>query len=393
VEDSLADGWDTHSMNLYYAEAAFHVGQGYDFDRLRGATGFLDFDSIVVGGHDLGDNKFSVGDLAEMLVGTAGSDVLLGGPGNDSLAAGGGGDMLQGGSGADRLDGMGGNDTVDYLSDWIGGGTAGVYVDLASAFAQDGFGTFDTLVSIENAFGTDRDRVLGTLGDVLLGDNGANLLSGLGGLDYIVGNGGNDTIDTGVGMAGVTGDIAVGGAGSDSIIGGSGATFVYGNDGSDTMSGGAGDDWLFGGDFSGSVTGTDSLVGGEGNDVLAVGSAGGNAIMLGSAGNDTLYGGSGAALNDTLTGGTGSDFMYGGVGGNDRFRFESGDLAAGDFDTILGFEVGDQLSFAAGYSGQVSGQQLTLNGISGAYLSHASGWALWMPYALWTSVQGQVAFG
>ncbi|MGE3915882.1 MAG: calcium-binding protein [Hyphomicrobiaceae bacterium] len=327
-----------------------------------------------------------------VLAGNGGNDHLTGSETTDDIDGGAGNDTLIGGGGPDMLDGGAATDTVDHSGDFATGGTAGAYVDLASGFAQDGFGDYDLLASIEAAIGTSRDRVAGVLGDVLIGDGGANLLAGLGGLDYIVGNGGNDTIDTGAGMAGVTGDIAVGGAGNDSIIGGSGATFAYGNDGNDALGGGDGDDWLFGGDFSGTVTGTDSLIGGEGADVLAVGSAGGNAIMLGGAGNDIIYGGSGAALNDTLTGGTGSDFMYGGSGGNDRYRFEAGDLAAGDFDQIYGFDAGDSLSFAASYSGQVSGQQLTLNGISGAYISHASGWALWMPYATWTQVQGQLSY-
>ena len=38
---------------------------------------------------------------------------------------------------------------------------------------------------------------------------------------------------------------------------------------------------------------------------------------------------------------------------------QAGDLVGGDFDTILGFNAGDALQFAASYSGQIIGQQVT----------------------------------
>ncbi|MGE3916333.1 MAG: calcium-binding protein, partial [Hyphomicrobiaceae bacterium] len=301
------------------------------------------------------------------------------------------GNFFRGYAGADTINGLGGNDTVDYQGDIDNGGTAGAYVDLTTGFAQDGMGTYDMLLNIESAIGTNQDRVAGALGDVLIGDGNANVFFARGGLDYIEGRGGNDTIDTGAGMAGTVGDIVVAGAGNDSVIGGSGATFVYGNDGSDYMSGGSGDDWLFGGDFTGTVTGTDTLLGGDGVDVLAVGSAGGNAAMYGGNGNDIMYGGSGVAGNDSMIGGAGSDYMYGGSGGNDGYFFQTADLVAGDFDTIVGFDSGDFLSFSASLNGQIFGQQTTIGGVSGSYLSLGT-WALWMPYTTWTSVQAQTFY-
>ncbi|MGE0699869.1 MAG: CHRD domain-containing protein [Hyphomicrobiaceae bacterium] len=302
-------------------------------------------------------------------------------------------DLLIGLNGADTINGLGGLDIVWYGSDQTVGGTAGVYVDLQSGFAQDGFGNYDILTGIVGAVGSDRMRVPG-LSDVMIGDANGNFFAGNDGLDYIVGNGGNDTIMTGGGDAGVVGDIAVAGAGNDYVEGEGGATFAYGGAGSDFLTDiGGGNDWLFGGDFSGTVTGTDTMLGGAGNDVLAVGSAGGNASMSGGTGNDTIYGGSGAAGNDTIIGGAGSDYMYGGSGGNDVYRFETADIVNGDFDTLLGFNAGDTLSFAASLNGVIFGQQTTINGTSGAYLSTASGWALWMPFATWAGgVQSQVTY-
>jgi serralysin len=314
-----------------------------------------------------------------------------GGSGNDTIVGNAAANVLAGHAGVDILNGAGGSDTVDYTSDAAVGGLAGVYVDLRINYGQDGFGNNDQLISIENMVGSDRDRLAGSLGDVLIGNDFANVIDGRGGLDYILGNGGADYILTGSGQATGTGDIALGGAGDDTIVGGSGATFIYGNDGSDNLLGGAGEDWLFGGDFAGVVTGTDTMQGEAGNDVLAVGSAGGNAFMYGGTGNDIIYGGSGAAGNDVIVGGAGSDYMYG-VGGNDIYTSQAGDLVAGDFDTILGFNAGDSLQFAASYSGQISGQQVTFNGIAGSYLTTAAGYGLWMPYTTWTAVQTQILY-
>jgi hypothetical protein len=304
------------------------------------------------------------------LTGNAGADLLLGGLSND---------ILFGGAGSDTLNGGDGFDTVSYSNDAGQGGTTGVYVDLAAGYAQDGFGNNESLVSIEAAYGTDRNRST-TLSDILIGNSGNNTLSGYGGLDYIIGNAGDDYIDTGNGAIGATGDIASGGLGSDYIVGGSGATFIYGDDGSDILDGGAGDDWLFGGAYSGMTAGHDIMTGGTGNDILTVGSAGGSATMYGGTGNDTLYGGSSltGARNDILVGGAGSDYMYGDIG-SDSFSFAVADLVSGDFDQIGDFGSQDYLGFAAALQGLLYVAAATYNGVSGTYIGY-QGWALWLPY-------------
>jgi RTX calcium-binding nonapeptide repeat (4 copies) len=313
---------------------------------------------------------------------------------SDSILGNGSANSLRGLNGADTLNGAGGLDTADYNGDVSFGGAAGVYVDLTNGFAQDGFGFYDTLVSIENANGTDNDRVAGSLGDILIGDNSANVFNGFGGLDYIVGNGGADTIFTGAGMAGAVGDIALGGTGNDFLYGGSGATFLYGNDGSDTIYGGTGNDWVIGGDFSGTVTGTDTLFGDDGDDVVIVGNAGGNGVLYGGSGADILYGGSGsAASNDDFIGGAGIDFMWGGTGGSDRYYFAAADLVPGEFDTILGFGADDSLNFAVALSGQIYSFAGTNAGTAGVYVgATGSTWFAWMPYASLTDVQANTNF-
>jgi Ca2+-binding RTX toxin-like protein len=318
----------------------------------------------------------------ELVRGTGNADVFTGGAANEAF---------RGLAGADTMDGGAGFDAVRYDRDVNYGGNKGVYVDLGAGFAMDGFGSYDTFSNMEAVRGTNSlYPSQAQLSDVLLGSAGDNLFQALGGQDYVEGRGGNDTIFLGDGID----DIALGGAGNDSVIGGNGADFIYGNDGSDWLQGDAGDDWLFGGDFSGSVTGYDSMFGGDGNDVLAVGSAGGAASMFGGTGADTIYGGN-LAGDDVIRGGTGSDFMWGGGGGVDTFQFLAGDLEAGDFDQILGFDSTDYLNFGTAFQGLVSGSDQNFGGVTGTYLTLAvSGgtWALWMPYTTWAQVQAQIYY-
>jgi serralysin len=330
------------------------------------------------------------GAVIENAVGGSGSDTINGNGAGNVLTGGLGSDVLSGLGGSDVLYGGDGQDTISYAGDSAAGGALGVYVDLNAGFAYDGFSTADYFSSVEIVVGTNSLLSPG-LSDALLGDNLANTFYGAGGLDYIVGNGGNDTIDTGAGATGVTGDIVVSGTGNDTVTGGDGATFIYGNDGSDTLYGGNGEDWLFGGDYSGVVSGADFLYGGAGADVLTVGTAGGSATMDGGAGNDIIYGGVGFAGSDTLIGGTGSDYLYSDAG-TDTFRFNNGDLVVGDFDQLAGFGAGDTLSFATAYSGQLQGSNQVFNGVSGTYIVSTAGYALWLPYVSWASVQNQIVY-
>ena len=99
------------------------------------------------------------------------------------------------------LNGNGGNDTVSYET-----ADKAVVVNLASQSAAGGGGN-DTLVSIENAIGSNSN-------DTLTGDGLANSLNG---------GAGNDTLNGGAGD-----DMLFGGIGNDALTGGAGAdTFVF----------------------------------------------------------------------------------------------------------------------------------------------------------------------
>ncbi|MGE0700448.1 MAG: calcium-binding protein [Hyphomicrobiaceae bacterium] len=352
--------------------------------------------------HSLVSDALETRLLVELRGGSA-ADVLYGYWNNPSGAAGNPQNAFYGLAGGDTLVGSGGPtlNEAHYEDDALAGGSAGVYVDLQSGFAQDGFGSYDTLIGINSAYGTFGLRG-GGLSDIMIGHDGANFFELFGGRDYVVANGGNDTVVNATSSTNdidTAGDTILGGAGDDFVVTAGGQNFVYCGDGSDLVESGDGDDWLFGGQFSGTVSGADSLAGGGGNDVLAIGSAGGSGgLLYGDYGNDTLYGGSGVAGDETIYGAEGSDFMWGGAGGNDTYVFghtipyrpQQNDfrssLIAGDFDWIIGFDAGDKLVFLTLQQPEISVSAITLtdhlgNVAAGALVSSTNGWGLWLPYA------------
>jgi Ca2+-binding RTX toxin-like protein len=194
----------------------------------------------------------------ERLRGTMFDDTLTGNAANN---------RFRGLAGADTIDGAGGIDEIDYRRDANRGGLAGVTVDLDDGNttdnigrAIDGFGTFDTLISIENVRGSNQS-------DFIYGDDQSNFLQGEAGNDLIEGRGGLDTLR--------------GGLGDDTVRGESGNDALFGDDGNDLLQGGDDNDNLNGGG------GNDRLEGGNGVDFLSTDS--GNDVLLGGAGNDSTF--------------------------------------------------------------------------------------------------------
>jgi Ca2+-binding RTX toxin-like protein len=202
----------------------------------------------------------------------------------DTFTGAGGGEEFYGLGGNDSMNGGAGTDWARYDRDTFFGGVGAVTVNLAAGTATDGFGGTDTLVDIENVFGT-------TLNDNITGSSGNNTIVGNGGADTISGGLGIDIIDygrenvvTGLNANLGTGVVTGGGAGgSDSI---SGIEGIFATALADTLIGAATDDQLSG---SG---GADSLKGGDGSDFLR-----------GGSGNDTLDG-STVAVPDMAVGDT-----------------------------------------------------------------------------------------
>ncbi len=292
------------------------------------------------------------GDGDDLLVGTTSGETLIGMRGNDTIRGGDGDDVLSAGRGDDVVwagTGDTGNDTVfggtgdDVLAggagdDLIVGGDAnGAGLTAMDLGEQAGFDTLyggagnDTLI----AGSADEGKALTTGGarnilyagsgdDLVIGDNGADVLGGGVGSDRLDGNGGHDTL--------------YGAAGNDTLNGNSGNNQIFAGGGNDLLEGGGGDDMMFNG------TGTDTVVGGDGSD--------------------TLWGGGG---DDTLIGGDGSD----------TFAF----AANNGSDTITDFDVSEDILlfdttitvFTDVASVQAAASEASINGQSGLLIDTGGG--------------------
>jgi Ca2+-binding RTX toxin-like protein/subtilisin-like proprotein convertase family protein len=202
------------------------------------------------------------------------------------------------------------------------------------------------LSGVKNIFG-------GNGNDTIIGDDQNNWISGGKGSDVLRGGAGHDiliidendlqeNIDGGEGRDVVIIDsnksvnfnltqsnveTVVGGNGDDVLIGGGlSNVFIDGGSGNDIVIGGAADDALSGSsgeDYIDGGYGDDVLRGHRDNDVLIGGL--GNDLMDGGLDDDRLYGGAG---NDILIGGRGQDLLDGGEG-HDIAKYSG---SYGDFD-------------------------------------------------------------
>ncbi|WP_173510843.1 calcium-binding protein [Sinorhizobium psoraleae] len=218
--------------------------------------------------------------------------------------------------GRDTINGGGGIDAVRYDRDVDRGGNAGVNVNLTTGVAKDGFGSQDTLTSIEDVRGT-------IFADTIVGSSAANFLRGGAGNDSINGAGGSDEMRGGQGndtyFVNSTGDIvdesADGGAGADTV-----RSFISFNLSSATAVRGSVEHLA--------LLGT-SNISGTGNSL--------NNILSGNSGNNGL---NGAAGNDLINGGLGNDSLTGSTG-LDTFFFNTALNATTNVDTINSFIVAD----------------------------------------------------
>ncbi len=285
---------DAKQNKTYYTEDTFAVekiefadGTTWDYDTILSLTGGV-------------------------IYGTEGDDSLQTTGSSHHLRGQGGNDILTGGDSADILDGGVGIDTVLYRNS-----PSGVQVDLSTGVGLGGNAEGDTLVSVENVWGSD-------FSDTLSGNDKDNKLMGESGDDALFGGEGNDYLHGGSGanlLAGGVGDdiyyvdsnddviIEAADSGTDQII-----SYYYGDyvlpENVENLK-----------QYNGS-----NAIGNNLNNVLE-GSNDDN-VLYGLGGDDTLIGGIG---NDTLIGGAGNDiYVYNSHNGVDTI-----DASGGGIDTLL----------------------------------------------------------
>ncbi len=285
--------------------------------------------------------------LIENAIGGSGDDIITGNLANNRLEGRNGNDTLEGFAGFDTLNGGEGRDTASWFN-----AAAGVTVNLLQARAfGSGSGGTDQLISIEDVLGSAHT-------DNITGDDGDNVILGVGGHDFLFGRHGNDTI--------------LGGEGNDLIEETRGLNILEGEAGNDTIRPGADPDAIDGGtgldtvdySFSTSRVIVDRPFGGG-----IAGFAFGDTYtsierFIGSAFDDTIKGGSGA---ETLEGGEGNDWLEGGFG-NDRL------IGGRGIDTLLGGAGADTLDGGDDYDGAwFTGAFVAINLTTGLHGGAATG--------------------
>lgn len=286
----------------------------------------------------------------------------------------------------------GGDDTVDFS-----GSTAGTILDLrAGQFSSvNGHSNNVSIFAGHNAdqTGYHIEKGIGSrFADILVGNDGNNVLDGRGGADRMAGNGGDDiyfvdsaddivrenadggadtiiVLAEGLDLGAVTNveTIIYSGAtapdpqdGDDDADEGGPplASILVGDGGDDTLDGGAGGNTIFGLDGDDLITGgRDSLASRDINNTIAVAdledrteSDDGDDALYGGRGDDTIIGGAG---DDTLDGGDGDDMLLG-QDGVDVFRGGAG-IDTADFSRESPFQLLVNLETNVASGGTASG--------------------------------------
>jgi Ca2+-binding RTX toxin-like protein len=251
----VADGWgtvdtisgihllrDSNNDDFIYVDDSYVNNFGNFFEaRLSGGNDFVDFtgmtgtariswqnaeDGVIVsidndGNGTATDNNSNPANNTTDEIGTdtfIGANYVRGSNYADVFNGSDNNDRFRGSAGDDTINGGFGNDRIDHSDS-----PNGIDVDLALGSNQvidDGFGTTDTLTSIESVGGSE-------WADTIRGDGNDNVLSGGHGDDLLEGRGGDDQLYDGNDAGGLLG-------GDDTLIGGTGNDFMRGGDGADT---------------------------------------------------------------------------------------------------------------------------------------------------------------
>ena len=282
--NDVIDGGGDRDRVEYHRDAERGGTSGVVVDLSAGTAtdGFGDTDTLI-----------SIEDVR----GTEFDDTIIGTDGRNNIRPGAGNDVIDGGGEENVFQG----DQVEYSDEEATTGITVTFTSDDDATVIDWNGDTDTLIDIEEVFGTDfADTMTGAEGHQWLGGGGGDdILSGGEGDDDLSGGNGDDTLDGGVG-----GDFLQPGAGSDTIIGGANGPEFQ----TDTIA----------------YIHTDDVTGGV--DVTYVNETDGS-IADYSGGTDTFTGVEevwGTNFSDTFTGSDGRQ-RFTGFGGNDTFDGGTGD--------------------------------------------------------------------
>lgn len=309
-----------------------------DLDFSHTLTGTSGNDTLN-GGFD--DDKLYGLEGNDHLFGGNGADEIYGGPGNDELYGGEGNNILDGGTGNDKFFGGNGDETIT-----AGGGTDTIYggggndtLILAGTFSQ-----YD-IVRSENLIYT------------ATGPDGVATFQNIRWLQFD-----DQTVDPSM----ISQDRTLTGTINDDVLrGGVGDDHIYGLAGNDKLFGGSGSDFLNGGDGNDTLKSdsgmNETLLGGQGDDVISVETMDAGTLVDGGAGNDVIH----------LDGGLLSVAAVRGGHGIDTVVLEDDISIEGDFSaSIAGFEL-LQTKGNAIYGGDGS-NVIDLSGFAGLLGVHVS---------------------
>jgi Ca2+-binding RTX toxin-like protein len=259
------------------------------------------------------------------IVGNNGANVLRTGGGNDALYGLGGDDVLVGGLSASTMSGGAGNDTYyvtdssDAVIELAGEGNDRIAASVSYVLLA---GSAVELIEAVNQSATNPINLTGNaFNNVIVGNNGVNVLRTGGGNDTLYGLGGDDHL---VGSS--SSSIMYGGAGNDNyyVFDSADRVFEAAGEGNDRIAAEVSYTLLAGSAVetleANTLSSTAALdFTGNALDNILVGNNGAN-VLRGGGGSDRLYGYGG---NDVLIGGSTPSAMYGGAG-NDTFYVSDG---------------------------------------------------------------------
>ncbi len=395
--DVIAAGAGNDVVFVHGNEVSIDGGDGNDTLVLPGSSTVTAVNFAVAAGLDQTAGDTAVVTNFENLDASALTTALTvtGSPLANTITTGSGNDVIHGGGGGDIIDAGAGNDSVDYwgTETSIDGGSGTNTLVLRASATIDLTQSDQTLgdsTTVSNFTNIDASAV--STGVSVLGNSGANVITGGAGNDTIDGGGGADTISAGAGDDTVTvhgGEALVdGGAGSDTLVLVAGTSVTGVNfavpAGTDQTSGDSVVVKNFENLNAGTVTTALTVTGSSAANTITTGS--GDDIIDGGTGADIIQAGDG---NDTVTYHGTEASIDAGTGVNTLvlqavtdINLGHVDQTSGDATTVMNFQNVDASALGSAQGVDIIGSSVantiiggagndTIDGAGGADIIHA----------------------